>query len=394
MIKVGFVLNLDNSWQGGVNYYKNLFSAIYNLPNRKLDLFIFLSSKSLRIIKNDLPNNIKIVVSTAFDKHSFLWWFRKFFQKILHRDPILYLLIYKYKIDVLSHFNEAVFFKHIPIISWIADFQHINFPNFFSQEEIKNRNKSFHFLKKSSKVIILSSRAAKKDFVKFSPKYFYKTRVLSFCINPNLKLKKIPLLKEIKKRYTINKNYFFVPNQFWAHKNHEVVIEALSIALKKNKDLQIVCTGHRHDYRQPKYFKNITKKIKHLDLENNFKILGLVPRQDLLSLMKHSIAIINPSYFEGWSTTVEESKVFGKKILLSKIKVHLEQNPKNAFYFPSNDSGKLAQYLLDCANNNSKNAMMNQLSLADLRKFFNKYGVTYQKIVLELFLKKKHSSFY
>ncbi len=38
-----------------------------------------------------------------------------------------------------------------------------------------------------------------------------------------------------------------------------------------------------------------------------------------------STALINPSQFEGWSTTVEEAKSLGVKMLLSDLEVHKEQ---------------------------------------------------------------------
>ena len=50
--------------------------------------------------------------------------------------------------------------------------------------------------------------------------------------------------------------------------------------------------------------------------------------------MRHSLALINPSYFEGWSTSVEEAKSLGKRVILSDIPVHREQNPLMGIYFP------------------------------------------------------------
>ena len=43
--------------------------------------------------------------------------------------------------------------------------------------------------------------------------------------------------------------------------------------------------------------------------------------------MRQSVAVLQPSLFEGWSTTVEEAKSIGKTILLSDIPVHREQAP-------------------------------------------------------------------
>jgi hypothetical protein len=118
MIKVGFVLSIDSSWQGGINYFKNLFNALYQLPNRELDLVVFMGSKNVRTLVVELPQ-VQVVVSSAFDRYSLLWCIRKIFQKLLCKDPILCFLIYKYKISLLSHFNESVIIKRIPVISWI-----------------------------------------------------------------------------------------------------------------------------------------------------------------------------------------------------------------------------------------------------------------------------------
>jgi glycosyltransferase involved in cell wall biosynthesis len=41
--------------------------------------------------------------------------------------------------------------------------------------------------------------------------------------------------------------------------------------------------------------------------------------------MRASTALINPSLFEGWSTTVEEAKSTGTPMILSDLGVHREQ---------------------------------------------------------------------
>jgi glycosyltransferase involved in cell wall biosynthesis len=382
MIKVGFVLSMDSSWQGGINYFKNLFNAIYQLPNRQLDLIIFIGSKNFQLLTEELPQ-VRVVVSSAFDRYSVLWWIRKFFQKIFYKDPILWFFIRKYHINVLSHFNESALFSSTPIISWIPDFQHIHLPNLFTNKAIKARNKLFKFLIKYSKTVILSSHTAKSDLIKFMPLYDKKVKVLQFCINPKIKNKESTTLLELQKCYKFQGNYFFLPNQFWAHKNHQVVIDALALAVNKNKDIQVICTGNTKDCRQPEHFELIQNQVLALGIEKNFKILGLVPYKDLIALMKYSVAVINPSHFEGWSTTVEESKLLEKTILLSKIPVHEEQNPKNAIYFDVNDSQILSNYFLDLSLSERENINTNQEDTAYYQKLFVEFGDTYQQIVID-----------
>ena len=61
--------------------------------------------------------------------------------------------------------------------------------------------------------------------------------------------------------------------------------------------------------------------------------------------MRASDAVLNPSLFEGWSTTVEEAKSLGKRVVLSDIPVHREQAPAGAVYFPPRNPKALADVL-------------------------------------------------
>ena len=67
--------------------------------------------------------------------------------------------------------------------------------------------------------------------------------------------------------------------------------------------------------------------------------------------MIHSAAVINPSLFEGWSTTVEEAKALDLNIILSDIPVHREQNPDRSIFFNARDPEQLAVILLETVRN-------------------------------------------
>ena len=75
----------------------------------------------------------------------------------------------------------------------------------------------------------------------------------------------------------------------------------------------------------------------------NVIFLGLVPIPDLFQLMRRSLAVVQPSLFEGWSTIVEEVKSLGCPILLSDLAVHREQQPEQAVYFDSTDVDSMAE---------------------------------------------------
>ena len=80
-------------------------------------------------------------------------------------------------------------------------------------------------------------------------------------------------------------------------------------------------------------------------IQANFRHLGMIPIGDVYALLRSAAALINPSSFEGWSTTVEEAKSFGTPMILSDIGVHREQAAGGALYFGLEDASALANHL-------------------------------------------------
>ncbi len=58
--------------------------------------------------------------------------------------------------------------------------------------------------------------------------------------------------------------------------------------------------------------------------------------------MRQALCVLNPSLFEGWSSTVEEAKSLGKSLLLSALPVHREQNRAGTLFFDHQDPEDLA----------------------------------------------------
>jgi glycosyltransferase involved in cell wall biosynthesis len=146
-------------------------------------------------------------------------------------------------------------------------------------------------------------------------------------------------------QYGLPPKYFYLPNQFWRHKNHQVVVDALTILKKRRFDVVVASSGAREDPRDPGYFDDLMKRIEGGGVGANFRYLGELPRDHVYALLRTSVALINPSRFEGWSTTVEEAKSFGVPMILSDIDVHREQTGGTARYFGVDDPGLLADHL-------------------------------------------------
>ena len=68
----------------------------------------------------------------------------------------------------------------------------------------------------------------------------------------------------------------------------------------------------------------------------------MIDREEQLILMANSRCVIQPSLFEGWSTSVEEAKSLNKLLILSDIAVHKEQCCENVLFFKREDPNDLA----------------------------------------------------
>lgn len=378
MIKVGFIGAVSKEWMGGLNYFNNLLFAIDSLNNKELQIFVFVGKKTDEDIKNMFRKYATVIEDRIFDRKSLKWFFSKIEQKIFKTNFLLENILKKYDIQVLSH-TSITKFKNIKTINWIPDFQHIHLPQMFSKKEIENRDKSFIQIIKESDVVVLSSFDALKDLRKFSSEYQNKARVLQFVSQPNSRYFELNENNKnnVLKKYDIKDEFFYMPNQFWKHKNHMIVFTAINELKKDGIQICVVCTGHLADYRNKTYIDEIKNFIKINNLEKNIKLLGLVEYEDVFALIKFSKAVINPSLFEGWSSTVEECKSVEKNMILSDLDVHKEQYP-NATFFERNSVESLKNIL----KNYKKENIDSNIESLEIRT--KKFADTYVSICKEV----------
>ena len=342
MIKIGLIGSVSKEWMGGYNYFKNLLYAINLLRSNELKVFVFLGKKSHPLTKDMFKKYATVIEDSAFDRMSLKWFLIKIEEKIFKTNFILEHILNKYDIQILSH-SFITKFKKIKTVNWIPDFQHIHLPEMFSKKELKNRDKSFLNVIKNSDIIIVSSNDSLTDLKNFASGYEAKVKVLKFVSQPVQKYN--TMSKNIlKTKYGVNNDYFYMPNQFWKHKNHLTVFKAINQLRNENININLVCSGYLEDYRNKNHIEILKTYIYKNNLDNNIKLLGLIDYEDVFNLIKFSKAVINPSLFEGWSTTVEECKSVGKNMILSDLNVHKEQYP-TALFFSKNKIDSLVEAL-------------------------------------------------
>lgn len=346
MTRVAFLIPSSfSTWIGGINYYRNLLLAVLADPERRIEPVLVIGNSFDPALLGRFPH-VEAVRTALLDRFGPSWSLRMATRAIASADWFLERELRRNRIDLVSHYSGYLGSRTgMRLLGWIPDFQHIHYPEYFSRKELRLRDRTFNNIVTLSSRVLLSSHSARDDFRSFAPALDEKARIMHFVSQPDRSVWDPALANEQDLRYGKHKKYFFLPNQFWKHKNHQVVFQAVRILRDRGRPVTVLCSGSTADYRNRRHSDELREYLRVNGLEENVCILGMVSSADLFYLMRNSVSVLNPSLFEGWSTTVEEAKSLGKNMVLSDIPVHREQAPPGSVYFDPHNAEQLADIL-------------------------------------------------
>jgi len=347
-IQLGFTLIGDGQWKGGLNYQRTLFQLLAGPLAGRIEPCLFVTPEQEALVRNAfesfLPKRLVIDRRVSGAGRG-----RRGIEALATgRDWAFAALVQENGVDVV--FETARFFGWrfpLPIVSWMPDFQHRHLPNLFTRKTWWRREVGFRMQTFGCRVMLLSSEAARHDCETFYPRTQGRTRIAKFSSAIDLAEVKIHA-QAVRIAYDLPDRFVYLPNHFWTHKNHAVVLNALR-RLKElgslHNALPVVMSGPVEDHRNAGLFERAVAMASAEGLLPWFRHIGLVPYNDVLALNATADAVVNPSLFEGWASSVEEAKSLGTPLLLSDIPVHREQAPDAAF-FSAHDAEALARLLL------------------------------------------------
>ncbi|GEM_PF-336284 len=322
-LRVGIPLIGGKGWLGGVSYVENLIKALRMLPPDESPL-IYLVVRPNMVEELELHEHLFPLVNGIYS--------------VAVNSALLPSIV---NFNDCADLGEAVDFlfpvnsdvvNEICSASWIPDFQHVHLPHLFSKNELATRDSAFLNIAQIAKFVVFSSSDAANDFHKLYPFSNVITKVLHFHTLPSDEwFQSQPL--EVVEKYNLPDRFILCCNQFWSHKNHALLFRALAKLIESNQPVHLVCTGATTDYRSADYFNELLHLLQELNIQEYVHIMGTLPRNDQIQLMRQALAVVQPSLFEGWSTVVEDARALGKTLVLSDLAVHYEQNPGFASFF-------------------------------------------------------------
>jgi glycosyltransferase involved in cell wall biosynthesis len=350
-LKIGILFNFSPKWMGGVVYIINLIKTLAFLDDKDKPEIILFYRPDLRQYLEQI-NYPYLSLSewqfpSVYKGYLQSWVFRKniFVDEILKQYALdgLYPL---HDYPVKTKINTR-------LVSWYADLQHEYYPEFFTWKKIIERNTRIRFMLKNTKDLVVSSQSVADDFARF------------FRLGNGMKLHIFHFasviddfseldINSLQEKYKLPEKYFIISNQFHPHKNHIVLLKALVILKEKKPDIHLAMTGRFPDASHSPYMQELHSIINENNLQSQISMMGIIPRNEQLLLMKYAQAVLQPSLFEGWSTVIEDAISLQAPVIASSLSVNIEQLGPKGHYFESHDDAQLAEILYNFPSRNLK----------------------------------------
>ena len=208
----------------------------------------------------------------------------------------------------------------IPFALPIHDIQHRlqpEFPEVGTPQEWESREAFLTQAIAKASVILVDSEVGRADLLVHYPDHIDEERitVLPFVPAPYLAPANVEDVARTRNRYSLPLDYLLFPAQFWPHKNHARVVEAM--AQPANEETKVVMTGGGGDEYRDQVLAEVRGGISAHGLEERIQIIGHVPDAEMASLYCGARGVILPTFFGPTNIPVVEAWSLGIPVLTS-----------------------------------------------------------------------------
>ena len=210
-------------------------------------------------------------------------------------------------------------FPDVPTVYSMHDIQQVHFPEFFTAEELVEREASFAKCVEHAAVIQASSRYMARDFCEHFPTLNESNvEVIPEGVDIDL-FSRSRADNDVVARYGLPPSFLFTPAQLWHHKSHLTTLRALKRLKDRGLTMPLVLTGAEYTAA-----KGIFDFIRGNDLEDQVFYLGVVPFDDIIALHQRARFLVTASLYESSSIPILEAAAAGTPIIAGRIPPHEE----------------------------------------------------------------------
>jgi glycosyltransferase involved in cell wall biosynthesis len=343
MNRVAFRLPDDGVWTGGVNYLETVCRALLTHSDLGYEPIVFCNPGADPALLARFENliGVRLVRDPTVERERRAGLIGAL---AFGRNRATLARCERHRCNVVLEAADYLGWRFpVACLVWVPDFQDRHLPQLFSYWGLCRKSLGLRLQLATARTVLVSSQDARNDCERFYPNAKGRTAVARFAVRPALQPGETD--PSVPANHRLPARYFYLPNQYWAHKNHTRVVDALRLLRDRGINVAVASSGNPQDPRHVHHYERLREKVAKAGLADQFLFLGNIPSRDVAILMRSSVAMLNPSLFEGWSTTVEEAKSLGARMVLSDLAVHREQAGEIADFFDPDDPVAIANTL-------------------------------------------------
>ena len=272
---------------------------------------------------------------------------KRFFTREDHKGWLNYFATAN-EIDFMWFPTPAFEEIDIPYCFTVWDLQHRLqpfFPEVSKGQEWQKREEFYARVLRKASYVITGTDRGKEETINFYQVASERIRILPLPTPSFQEVAPLPINHLVDEK--LNGQYLFYPAQFWSHKNHIRLIEAIHILkVKQNIKFHVVFVGSDKGIKP--YLK---EAVADKGLDEQVHFLGFVQRGELASLYKNAFALVFPSMFGPDNLPPLEAFSLGCPAIVANVPGSNQQYGSAALFFDALSSEELAERILDIKNN-------------------------------------------
>jgi glycosyltransferase involved in cell wall biosynthesis len=222
----------------------------------------------------------------------------------------------------------------VPSVLTLVDIQEKYYPQFFTSQDLWNREYHFEGSTRASDQVITISEFSRDSIVHHHRLSKKKVHVCylaadSIFYDPS---------ESQEVSFKLPEAYIYYPANRWLHKNHDNLLKAL-VVLKNQYHVEIPCVLTGFDYENGYPLK---EKLAEYGLEKQIVILGYVNKHEIKYVYQNARLLCFPSLFEGFGMPLVEAMATGCPVVCSNVTSIPEVAGKAALFFDPEDPQDIA----------------------------------------------------
>jgi glycosyltransferase involved in cell wall biosynthesis len=251
----------------------------------------------------------------------------------------------------------------VPLVATIHDLQHVYYPEFFTPEQRSLRSQQLEDVCARAAHIVCVSNHVRESLLATRQVPSERVSVVHHALVQALPRPSAPEQEAALRDLGLEADEFLLyPANFWPHKNHARLLEAL--AMLPDSRLQLVCPGEPDER-----LEGLCALASRLGVADRVRFPGYLPAAQLASLFQACRALIFPSLFEGFGLPVLEAMAFDKPVLCSNVTSLPEVVGEAAVLFDPTDPSAIGSAICRLESDPSLSPRLVELGRERLRVF-------------------------